>query len=836
MKKKILLVEYDKSTIDTVEEILPPPVFEVNVAGDGESAEALLARKPFDMMITAAMLPRFHGFNLSLSVANKYPEMKLVIISAVYKGLEYKHQAVTQYKANDFFEKPLDRARFRARILDLLRVTEEEISQFQEESRPRESFPKPKPETEAERPFLLIDLEEEEKKLTSEDIFADIIEKVEKIPTLTEPEKPAAGTIDFDEPPPVSREEEVEFHPLFEEMTGEAIEPATETKIADASEISDSRNEAPAAGKPERFRFRKGARIEDILREELLGVPSDSPRPTERKKEDLTAERIESDFADMLLEKKSSVSEKTMKKIEEDIAKKLEETLSGLGIGKKMPSAAAAVSGPEEKMEKATGRTEMAKEAGDGGASVVPNPEYKTPGELGDYVILGLIARGGMAEIYKAKKKGPKGFEKIIAIKKILSGYGEDDKFIEMLVDEAKIAAELSHPNIVQIYDLGQKDDYYFIAMEYVQGKDLREIQKRLCDWKTGFPEDLTLYLVIKVLEALNYAHGAKDSQGRSLDIVHRDVSPPNILISYSGDVKLADFGVSKTSIKIHQTISGALKGKLLYMSPEQSRGEENIDYRSDLYSVGVILFELITGKKLFLDTTEMGVLKKVQSGEILRPGDIVQGIDPEIERIILKSLEKEREKRYQGAAEMIADLEMVVIRKYPYIPGPVHLSHFIYNLFKDEIAQEGVKVDLKPIPEKSAPKPDARRWSEEKKPAEATGPTGVNPEKGGKTIEITFEEAEPRLSEIRETGTVPSTGKIGDQQFAALFSEIDRKKRHSLRLILLILLAIILAAAGIYFRHLHKKPLPAPRAAKITMTSHLSGAGRGVPHYEFLN
>jgi serine/threonine protein kinase/DNA-binding response OmpR family regulator len=822
MKKNILLVEYDKATIETVEEIFPPPIFEVNIVGDGESAEALLALKSFDIMITAAMLPRFHGFNLSLSVANRYPGMKIVIISAVYKGLEYKHQAVTQYKANDFFEKPLDQARFRARVLDLLHVTEVEIFEAREESHSREPFPETQPETEMERLSLVIDLEEEEKKLTSEDIFADIIEKVEKIPVLTEPVKPEFG-IDIGEPHPAAREEAIEFHPLFEDRPKGTVGPETEPGIAGGFEASDSRNDAPSPGKPERFRFKKDAQIEDILREELLGDPGDHLRPTEGKKKDTAEERIDLDLADMLLETKTSVSDTAMKKIEDDIAKKLEETLSGLGIGVKIPPAAGAGVGQEEKREKTTGRAEMTKEAGDAAAAVVPDSEFQTPGELGDYVILGLIARGGMAEIYKAKKKGPKGFEKIIAIKKILSGCIEDDKFSDMLVDEAKIAAELSHPNIVQIYDLGKKDDYYFIAMEYVLGKDLREIQKRLGDWKIGFPEELSLYLVIKVLEALNYAHGAKDSQGRSLDIVHRDVSPPNILISYNGDVKLADFGVSMASVKMHQTISGALKGKLLYMSPEQSRGEANIDYRSDLYSVGVILFELITGKKLFLDSTEMGVLKKVQNGEIIRPGDVVQGLDSEIERIILKSLEKEREKRYQSAAEMITDLEMVIIRKYPYIPGPVHLSHFIYNLFKDDITQEGVKVELKPIPEKSGTRTDARQKPEE------TKTSGPDPEKKRKTIEITFEEADPRLSEIRETGNVPATGKIGDQQMEALFSEIDKKEKHTLRMILLVLLAIVLAAAGIYFLAAHKKPPPVPPGAKITMISRPSGAGRGI-------
>ncbi|HSQ34406.1 MAG TPA: protein kinase, partial [Candidatus Binatia bacterium] len=329
------------------------------------------------------------------------------------------------------------------------------------------------------------------------------------------------------------------------------------------------------------------------------------------------------------------------------------------------------------------------------------SPPADNPNELGDYVLLGLIARGGMAEIYKAKRKGVKGFEKVIAIKKILSGYGEDDKYIEMLVDEAKIAAELSHPNIIQIYDLGRKDNYYFIAMEYVPGKDLREIQGRLREKDQWFPEEISLFLTLKILEALNYAHKAKDSHGHALEIVHRDVSPPNILISYSGEVKLTDFGISKASIKMHHTISGALKGKLLYMSPEQARGEGTIDCRSDLYSVGVVLFELLTSKKLFLDTSEMGVLKKVQNGEILNPREINPDIDPALEKIILKSLNKDCDKRYQSAAAMIADLETFMVKKYNYLPGPVQLSHFIYRFFEKDIVRDGIKVDLKPLPDK---------------------------------------------------------------------------------------------------------------------------------------
>ena len=186
--------------------------------------------------------------------------------------------------------------------------------------------------------------------------------------------------------------------------------------------------------------------------------------------------------------------------------------------------------------------------------------------------------------------------------------------------------------------------------MEYVSGKDLRVILQKLTRLGITLPEELSIYLVIKVLEALNYAHAARNSKGKKLEIVHRDVSPPNILVSYEVQIKLTDFGVSKASTKMHQTLAGALKGKLLYMSPEQARGESNIDYRSDLYSAGIILFELITGEKLFLGSSEIVTLKKVQEGTVIKPSLVKNDIEPELETIILKALNKNITQRYQRA------------------------------------------------------------------------------------------------------------------------------------------------------------------------------------------
>ncbi|MFC2146748.1 protein kinase, partial [Acidobacteriota bacterium] len=640
MKKKILLVEYAATSIDIIKEILSPPVFEITVANEGETAKNCLAEKPFDLMITAAMLPKFHGFNLSQYTAENYPDIKIIIISEIYKGMDYKHQATTLYKANDFFEKPFDKKVFKDRVFELLEINIEDLEQ------PSKKTTRQAPFSDTKKIPTIKKLAEEGKKLTSEDLFGDIIEKVHELPTYEikldaeedkrkKKEKP--GSTAVPEVPPVTRE----FAPPVTQMID-----------------------------------RKTPAVTQVLK-----------TPSVNK-----TQKIDLDFLSLIkAEKKDKTKDKDIrnKKIEEDISRKLEDTLSGLGISdiSSPPPGAAAESVPKTEVIKPV-KTPAAKAE-----------EKKKADEVGGYEILGLIGRGGMAEIYKAKKKGVKGFEKIIALKKILSGYGTDAKYIEMFVDEAKIAAELSHPNIVQIHDLGKKDDYYFIAMEYVPGKDLRVILQKLARERTLMPEPIAIYLAINVLSALNYAHAARNSTGKKLDIVHRDISPPNILVSYEGNIKLTDFGVSKASIKMHQTLAGALKGKLLYMSPEQAKGADYIDYRSDLYSVGIILFELITGEKLFLGSSEISTLKKVQEGKIIKPSQIKKDIEPELETIILKALNKEMTRRYQGAADMIKDLETYMKRHYSAMPEASHAAHFITNLFKNEIKEENIEINPTPIP-----------------------------------------------------------------------------------------------------------------------------------------
>jgi serine/threonine protein kinase/DNA-binding response OmpR family regulator len=616
MNKKILLVEYDPPVIDTIKELLAHPIFDITTASEGESAKSVLEKKTFDMVITAAMLPKFHGFNLSKYIGDKFPETKVVIISGIYKAIEYRHQATGQYKAADFFEKPLEQEKFKARIFELLEVNPSSLSGG---IGPATS---PMPVVDTEQIPAIKRTHGKKDSFSSDDLFGDIIKKIEK--------KPAA------------------------QKTQQTSSQAEDEDVEILTDSTPSQSQPPRQAKPK-------------------------PTP-----------KLDSDLKGLLDNNSQGKDTKRFKKIEDDISRRFEETLSGLGLDS-VPSSSKKKSKPVTTTPLESLPTPKSKPK----PQVFPEEKY----EFGNYDILGLIARGGMAEIYKAKKKGVKGFEKIIAIKKILSGYGEDDKYIEMFVDEAKIAAELTHPNIVQIYDLGKKDDFYFIAMEYVHGKDLRLLIQRLSELATRIPEELSVYLTLKVLEALGYAHHAKDSQGNNLEIVHRDISPPNILLSFGGDVKLTDFGVSKARIKMHQTVSGALKGKLLYMSPEQARGERDIDSRSDLYSVGVILYELITGEKLFIDSSEILILKRVQEGFVKRPSEIVDNVDPQLEKIILKSLAKNRWERYQSASEMITDLENYLRHKFDHMPASIHMAHYLYRIYQEEIKEKGIKVDLKALP-----------------------------------------------------------------------------------------------------------------------------------------
>ncbi len=311
------------------------------------------------------------------------------------------------------------------------------------------------------------------------------------------------------------------------------------------------------------------------------------------------------------------------------------------------------------------------------------------PKRFGKYTLLRKLATGGMAELFLALQKSVAGFEKLLVIKRILPAMNADKAFIDMLLHEARIAATLSHPNIVQIFDVGQVDGTYYIAMEHVHGEDIRSIVRQMK--KKGyptFPREHALGIVMGMCAGLAYAHERSDLDGSQLNIVHRDISPQNVVVTFSGDVKIVDFGIAKSDNKgIDQTKSGKLKGKVPYMSPEQARGD-SIDARTDIFATGVMLFELTTGRRLFKGASEYETLKLICDREYPRPSQIVANYPPALERIVMRALEKDRDERFQSAREMQHELE-TFIREERVAVSTVALNEFMQGLFEDKLASQ---------------------------------------------------------------------------------------------------------------------------------------------------
>lgn len=327
-------------------------------------------------------------------------------------------------------------------------------------------------------------------------------------------------------------------------------------------------------------------------------------------------------------------------------------------------------------------------------------PEPILDGTYGPYRLLQKIAVGGMAEVFKAKRTGVEGFEKVVAVKRILPHLSDNKEFVDMFIDEAKMVAGLTHPNIVQISDLGKIDKSYYIAMEYVHGRDLRTILRRAKERGLRLPLDLTVLIVSKVCSALEFAHRKKDERGRPMLIVHRDISPQNILISFEGEVKLTDFGIAKAATKARITDAGALRGKLLYMSPEQAWGKP-MDRRSDVFSLGIVFYEMITDQKPFLGSSEMSILEMVRECRIAPPSDVNPRIPERLEKVVMTALDREPDHRYQDASQMYRDLDRVLHERQP--PTAVELTRFLELLFDEEERSDARPEDqVEPSPSRS--------------------------------------------------------------------------------------------------------------------------------------
>ncbi len=313
------------------------------------------------------------------------------------------------------------------------------------------------------------------------------------------------------------------------------------------------------------------------------------------------------------------------------------------------------------------------------------SPSFLQPpsSEFGQYTLLERIAVGGMAEVWKARMKGVEGFQKTVAIKKILPHLTDSSDFVTMFIDEAKLAAQLNHNNIIHIYDLGKIGDDYFIAMEFVDGKDLRSILNSARAESRPLPLGLALLVGSRLSSALDHAHRQRDFEGRPLGLVHRDVSPQNVLISYEGDIKLCDFGIVKAVTKASKTQMGALKGKLQYMSPEQAWGRP-VDARSDIFSLGSLLFEMLTGRRLFSGESEMSVLDAVREGRIQAPRDLDPRLPLEVNALVLKALARDPGDRFLTAGEMQREIDGILVSLKP-APTQADLGSYLHQLFAAE-------------------------------------------------------------------------------------------------------------------------------------------------------
>ena len=279
------------------------------------------------------------------------------------------------------------------------------------------------------------------------------------------------------------------------------------------------------------------------------------------------------------------------------------------------------------------------------------------PRTFGPYTLFEQIGKGGMAQIYLARAETELGATRLSVVKQILPAFADDPRFAEMLIHEAKLAARLSHRRIVQVFELGKENEHLYIAMEYVEGFDLNSLLRQCTEQKIPLPAPHALGIIADVLEGLDYAHRRDDESGKPLCIVHRDVSPSNVLISYEGEVKLCDFGIAAANDLVKEEATEALKGKAGYMSPEHARGE-SIDARADVFAAGIILWELLAGRRLYRPKSEVPLVEQARAAEIPPLPDKGVPNHAALETIVRRALAKDRDERYPSAGAMLRDLE----------------------------------------------------------------------------------------------------------------------------------------------------------------------------------
>ncbi len=307
------------------------------------------------------------------------------------------------------------------------------------------------------------------------------------------------------------------------------------------------------------------------------------------------------------------------------------------------------------------------------------------PQQFGRYILTAKIAMGGMAEIFRAKSLGAEGFEKAVVIKRILPHFCEEEGFVTMFKDEAKVASHLNHANVVQIFDFDEVEGLFYIAMEYVEGRDLKRVLDQGAKIGKALSIAQAVYIMIEASKGLDYAH-KRIVDGEPLSIIHRDVSPHNVMVSFNGEVKIMDFGIAKAAARSTKTRVGTVKGKCAYMSPEQARGK-NLDPRSDLFALGVCLWEMLTGKRLFVGDSDFETLNNVLRAEVPPPSELNAEVPKELDAIVLKALARDVEARHKDVGAFVNELNRWFFSAVPD-PDAVALNGYMHELFDDEIKQ----------------------------------------------------------------------------------------------------------------------------------------------------
>jgi eukaryotic-like serine/threonine-protein kinase len=426
-----------------------------------------------------------------------------------------------------------------------------------------------------------------------------------------------------------------------------------------------------------------------------------------------------------------------------------------------------------------------------------------------------------MAEIFLAQSHGPEGFEKQVVIKRIRSALADDPSFVQMFIAEARVASKLNHANVVHIFDFDQHEDSYYLAMEYVRGKSLAEVHRRARTLGRPFPPVLAAQIALEVARGLAYAHRLTD-HGQSLGLVHRDVTPHNVLISYEGTVKLTDFGIAKASNRA--STAGMLKGKFAYMSPEQSRGDP-VDSRTDIFALGITLWELLTGGRLFDGDSDVAVLRAVQEREIVSPSSVNPAVEPALAEVVLAALQRDPSRRIQSAGELERRLLTYVIAS-TRTPEDTDVGLFVRSLFPAEAAAEEDSEPVGPLqlvsgvgPTSSRPQPTARSAGQRSTRADPEGrllqqtfPSGSQvPQGDDDALAPTRTPVGRRSSAATAPGRQSVVTNAPAEEMRVLAAQLGARRRRVV--VALVGLAVLVGVGGVAFVAGRTDPRPDPPA-----------------------